>query len=70
MGSYMNDAAAFVDPLLRYKRDPFHLQWLQLVAQVNPAAVQAYFAPRPYALDFLKMCVQDYLEDEEYASRN
>jgi hypothetical protein len=65
MGTFMEDAGAFVDPLLRYKRDPFHLQWLQLVAQVNPNAVQAYFAPRPYAIDFLKMCVTDALEDEE-----
>ena len=65
MGHFLGDAAAMVDPLLRYKRDPFHLQWLQLMAQVNPAAVQAYFVPRPFAMDILKMCIQDSLEDED-----
>lgn len=65
MGEMLGDSSAFVDPLLRYKRDPFHLQWLQLMAQVNPAAVQAYLAPRPFAMEMLKMCVQDSLEGEE-----
>jgi phage portal protein BeeE len=70
MGTFFGDAAAMVDPLLRYKRDPFHLQWLQLAAQANPAAVQAYFAPRPFAMDVLKMCVQDALEEEDNVSGN
>lgn len=65
MGEFMGSSAAYVDPLLRYKRDPFHLQWLQLMAQVNPAAVQAYLAPRPFAMDMLRMCVQDDLEVDE-----
>lgn len=65
MGTFLGDSGAFVDPLLRYKRDPFWLQNMQLVAQANPAAVQAYFAPRPYALDILKMCIQDSLEEDE-----
>lgn len=65
MGEMLGDNAAFVDPLLRYKRDPFHLQWLQLMAQVNPTAVQAYLSPRPFAFEMLKMCVQDSLEGEE-----
>jgi hypothetical protein len=65
MGNFLGSAAAVVDPALRYKRDPFHLQWLQLMAQGNPAAMQAYFAPRPYAMDILKMLVQDSLDDEE-----
>jgi hypothetical protein len=64
-GQLLGDPSAFVDPMLRYKRDPFFLQYLQLLAQVNPAAVQAYFAPRPHAMDFLKMCLEDSLEGEE-----
>lgn len=63
--AYFGDSGAIIDPLLRFKRDPFFLQWLQLLAQVNPAAVQAYFAPRPFAMDFLKMNIQDELEGEE-----
>jgi hypothetical protein len=61
---FYKDPGAIVDPLLKYKRDPFWLQYLQLLSQINPAAVQAYFAPRPFAMDFLKMEVQDLLEEE------
>ena len=61
----MDDPSAYVDPMLRYKRDPFFLQYLQLMAQANPAALMAYFAPRPHALDFLKLEIQDCLEGEE-----
>lgn len=65
LGPMFGNSSAAVDPLLKYKRDPFFLQWLQLMAQVSPAAVKAYFAPRPYAMDILKMNVQDELEGEE-----
>lgn len=64
MGEMLGDSAAFVDPLLRYKRDPFWLQNMQLMAQTNPVAVQAYLAPRPFAMDILKMVVQDSLDEE------
>lgn len=70
MGEMLGDNSAIVDPLLRYKRDPFHLQWLQLMAEVNPAAVQAYLAPRPFAFEMLKMCVQDSLEGEQNVGGN
>ena len=64
MGELLGDNSAYVDPLLRYKRDPFHLQWLQLMSQVSPATVQAYLAPRPFAFEMLKMLVQDSLEED------
>jgi hypothetical protein len=64
-GSFFNDPSAFVDPMLRYKRDPFDLQYLQLLAQINPTILQAYFAPKPYAMDFLKMNMQDMLDEED-----
>ncbi len=64
MGELLGDNSATVDPLLRYKRDPFHLQWLQLMAEVSPAAVKAYLAPRPFAMEQLKMLVQDSLEED------
>lgn len=64
-GPFFGDPSAVVDPLLKFKRDPFFLQWLQLLAQVNPAAVQAYFTPRPFAMDFLRMEIEDTLEGEE-----
>jgi hypothetical protein len=60
---FFRNPAASVDPLLRYKRDAFWLQTLQFIAEVNPAAVQALFAPRPYALELLKMEIEDSFED-------
>ena len=62
-GHFLGSPAASVDPLLRYKRDAFFAQNLQFIAQINPIAVQALFAPRPYALDILKMQIEDSFED-------
>ena len=62
---FMGSPAALVDPMLRFKRDPFSLQSLQLMAQVSPNAVAALFAPRPMALDLLKMEIDDMLEEDE-----
>lgn len=64
-GQFFKDPSAFVDPLLRYKRDPFFLQNMQLMAQINPVAVKAFYAPRPFALELLKMSVEDALEEDE-----
>jgi hypothetical protein len=63
-GRFFNSPAAFVDPMLRFKRDPFALQNLQLLSQINPNAVAAMFAPRPMALDMLKMEIDDMLDEE------
>ncbi len=64
---FFGDPAAAVDPLLRYKRDPFWLQFAQLLSQAAPNSLMALFAPRPHALEFLKMNIQDEfdLEDSE-----
>lgn len=64
MGSFLGDNGAVVDPMLRYKRDPFWLQNFQLLAQTNPIAAQAYLAPRPYSMDILKMLAQDSLDED------
>ena len=64
-GRFYNSPAAYVDPMLRFKRDPFFLQWIQLMAQTSPNTVSAFFAPRPMALELLKMEINDMLEDEE-----
>ena len=63
--NFFKDPSAFVDPMLKYKRDPFALQYMQLMAQINPNAVKALIAPRPFALEFLKMNVEDMLEEDE-----
>lgn len=61
----MGIPGAMVDPMLAYKRDPFFLQYMQLLAQANPTAVMAYFAPKPHAIEFLKMEIQDQLDEDE-----
>ena len=62
---FFGSPSGSVDPLLKYKRDPFFIQWLQLLAQTNPAAVQALFAPKPFAMEFLKMNIQDEIDGED-----
>lgn len=64
MSVLLRNPAAMVDPLLRYKRDPFHLQNLQLISQINPNAVMAQLMPRPFAIEILKMMIEDELEDD------
>jgi hypothetical protein len=67
VSAYFKDPAALVDPMMKYKRDPFQLQFIQLMMQINPNALKALFAPKPYTLEFLKMEIQDSLdEDEDY----
>jgi hypothetical protein len=61
----MDSPASMVDPLLKYKRDPFFLQWMQLLAQTNPLAVKAYFSPKPFSMEMLKMFVSDSLDEED-----
>lgn len=61
---FMKSPAAMADPLLKYKRDPFFIQNLQLLMQVNPAAIKAYYATKPYAIEILKMMINDYLEED------
>lgn len=63
--NFMHDPTALADPLLKYKRDGFFMQFLNLAMQANPAIVKAYFATKPYSLEVLKMMAEDYLEDEE-----
>lgn len=63
---FLNDPGATVDPVLKYKRDPYFLQYLQLMMQTNPSAIAAYFAPKPpeLSLELLKMEIQDQLDEE------
>ena len=64
-GRFYNSPAAFVDPMLRFKRDPFALQSMQLMAQLAPNTLMAMFAPKPYAMDHLKLEIQDMLDEDE-----
>lgn len=64
-GRFYNSPASFVDPMLRFKRDPFSLQYYQLLATTAPNTLMAMFAPRPMAMDMLKMEIDDMLSEDE-----
>lgn len=52
---YFSDSpGASLNPLNRYKRDPFWFQFVQLLATTNPEMVKAMLALRPDALEQLK----------------
>lgn len=61
---FMEDPASIVDPMLKYKRDQFFFQNMEMLAEYNPLALQAYFATRPDSLDILKHYIDDYLDEE------
>ncbi len=63
--AFLEDPTALVDTMLQFKRDPFWLQHMNLLMQVNPAAVKAYYASKPYAMEILKMMVEDQLEEDD-----
>jgi len=65
VGYFNESSASIVDPILKYKRDAFFIQWLQVMAQFNPEAVSAFFATRGDSINILQMYLKDYLIEEE-----
>jgi hypothetical protein len=63
--SFLHDPTGYLDPLLKFRRDPFYMQHIQLLMQINPIAVQAALSAKPYAMEMLKMFIQDELEQDE-----
>lgn len=64
--SYFGDMpSAEIDPILKYKRDQFWFQYMQMLAEANPAAFAAYFSTPPDAMETLNMLLEDYLEEED-----
>lgn len=64
MSEFMQSPTALADPLLKYKRDAFWIQNMQILMQTNPAAVAAYYATKPYSINILKMLMEDYLDED------
>jgi len=64
-GSFLDDPASFVDPISKYKRDAFWMQYVQFLGQVNPEAVKAKFTTPAHSIEILKMLIQDSLEEDE-----
>lgn len=65
-GKFFNEPSAIFDPLLKFKRDPFYLQQLQLLMQISPNTLRAYYAPRSAELvkELLSLEINDMLEDD------
>jgi len=63
---FFGDPSAIFDPLLKFKRDPFSLQFLQLLAQINPNALRAMYAPRSPELlkELLDLEITDMLQSD------
>jgi hypothetical protein len=61
---FFGDPGSLINPLLKFKRDPFYLQWVQLMMQINPNALRALAAPKPHGMEFLKMEIEDMLQDD------
>ena len=54
MEYFMDMPGASLNPLNRFKRDPFWFQYIQFLAQTNPEMVKAMTAIKPNALEELK----------------
>jgi len=65
IGHFADSPAAIVDPMLKYKRDQFFFQNIEVMAQYNPYALKAYYATRKNSMDILKLYLRDYLDEEE-----
>jgi hypothetical protein len=64
---FFNDPSALVDPMLKYKRDPFAIQQMQLLASISPNTIKAMYATRPaeISMELLKMEIEDSLEEDD-----
>jgi hypothetical protein len=63
---FLGEPCATFDPLLKFKRDPFYLQQIQLLMQISPNTVKALYAPRSPELikQLIDMEIEDMLESD------
>lgn len=64
---FLDNPGAICDPIVNYKRDQFFFQWLETLAEFNPAAVQAYMAGLDGKLrkEIMDIYLQDYLDESD-----
>ena len=60
---FMDCPVSVIDPLKKYKRDPFFFQYLEILGQANPDAFMAFFATRKDAKDLAIMLIKDFIEE-------
>lgn len=61
--NFFKDPTARLDALLNFRRDPFAIQFMNLMMQINPQALQARFVTRDDQMEIMKMLLEDYLEE-------
>lgn len=61
--NFLKDPTARFDALLNFRRDPFALQYMQLLMEVNPAALQARLVTRDDQMEIMQLLISDYLEE-------
>ena len=65
MGEKLDDPAHYFNPILKYKRDAFWQQNLQLMMETNPNAVKAFYAEDPeFSFENYKMLIQEMIDEE------
>ena len=64
MEYFMDMPGASLNPLNKFKRDPFWFQWIQLLATTNPEMFSAMMALRPDALQKLKIKLRTSEEND------
>ena len=64
---FLDVPGASLDPTLKYRRDAYFMQWLQMLAEMNPAAAQAYVVGMNGKLkkNLLDLYVKDYLDEDD-----
>lgn len=63
VSNFLKDPTARLDALLNFRRDPFALQYMQMLMQVNPTALQARMVTRDDHMEVMMMLLNDYLEE-------
>lgn len=69
-GFFLDSPGASLDPALNYKRDQFFFQHMQVLAETNPAAAQAFYdgIKGEARLELMKIYLEDYLEESDIES--
>jgi hypothetical protein len=65
VGKFADSPSAILDPLLKYRRDAYFFQYLQLLKETNLGAFNAWISTRSDSLNILKMLLVDYIQDEK-----
>lgn len=67
---FMDSPGATIDPVNNYKRDQFFFQHMQVLAEANPAAAQAFYdgIKGEARLELMKIYLKDYLDESDIES--